>query len=201
MRSVKESNVPPPSRKLCKLPSVNWVQHSAQHASAQTFKQHPANLPKKQIQRTRKWAQRSFIMNKFLRFFAPPVFEGNKEQTQSAKLLYQIIRLIWVLPILLLTIGILGGRAEVMPPAIVISILLLILMALSQIGWVGLASTFLVAMIILLIGYADFQNAGNIQPSTLMFAIAIIMSGLLLGRRAPLVVAILVTVSHGVIVS
>ena len=139
-------------------------------------------------------------MNKFLRFFAPPVFEGNKEQTQSAKLLYQIIRLIWVLPILLLTIGILGGRAEVMPPAIVISILLLILMALSQIGWVGLASTFLVAMIILLIGYADFQNAGNIQPSTLMFAIAIIMSGLLLGRRAPLVTAILILVSHTIIV-
>ena len=139
-------------------------------------------------------------MNKFLRFFAPPVFEGNKEQTQSAKLLYQIIRLIWVLPILLLTIGILGGRAEVMPPAIVISILLLILMALSQIGWVGLASTFLTAMIILLIGYADFQNAGNIQPSTLMFAVAIIMSGLLLGRRAPLVTAILILVSHTIIV-
>jgi GAF domain-containing protein len=139
-------------------------------------------------------------MNKFLRFFAPPVFEGNKEQTQSAKLLYQIIRLIWVLPILLLTIGILGGRAEVMPPAIVISILLLILMALSQIGWVRLASTFLTAMIILLIGYADFQNAGNIQPSTLMFAVAIIMSGLLLGRRAPLVTAILILVSHTIIV-
>jgi len=139
-------------------------------------------------------------MNKFLRFFAPPVFEGNKEQTQSAKLLYQIIRLIWVLPILLLTIGILGGRAEVMPPAFVISILLLILMALSQIGWVSLASTFLIAMIILLIGYADFQNAGNIQPSTLMFAIAVIMSGLLLGRRAPLVTAILILVSHTLIV-
>jgi len=139
-------------------------------------------------------------MNKFLRFFAPPVFEGNKEQTQSAKLLYQIIRLIWVLPALLLTIGILGGRAEVIPPAIVISILLLILMALSQIGWVSLASTFLTAMIIMLIGYADFQNAGNIQPSTLMVAIAIIMSGLLLGRRAPLVTAILILVSHTIIV-
>ena len=139
-------------------------------------------------------------MNKFLRFFAPPVFEGNKEQTQSAKLLYQIIRLIWVLPVLLLTIGILGGRAEVIPPAIVISILLLILMALSQIGWVSLASTFLTAMIIMLIGYADFQNAGNIQPSTLMVAIAIIMSGLLLGRRAPLVTAILILVSHTIVV-
>ena len=139
-------------------------------------------------------------MNKFLRFFAPPVFQGNKEKTQSAKLLYQIIRLMWVLPILLVTIGILGRRAEVAPPAIVISIILLTIMVLSQIGSVGLASTFLTATIILLIGYADFQNAGNIQPSTLMFAIAIIMSGLLLGRRAPLVTAILILVSHTIIV-
>jgi GAF domain-containing protein len=55
-------------------------------------------------------------------------------------------------------------------------------------------------MIILIIGYADFQNAGNIQPSTLMFAIAIIMSGLLLGRRAPFVAAFLIIVLHTVIV-
>jgi len=134
------------------------------------------------------------------RFFSAPLFEGDSEKTRSAKLLYQIIRLIWILPILLVTIGILGGRAEVIPPAIVISISLLTLMVLNQIGRVGLASTFLTAMIILLIGYADFQNAGNIQPSTLMFAIAIIMSGLLLGRRAPLATAILILVSHTIIV-
>ena len=133
-------------------------------------------------------------------FFTAPVFEGDKEKTRSAKLLYQIITVIWVLPILLVTIGTLGGRAEVFPPAIVISISLLILMVLSRIGWVGLASTFITAMIILVFGYADFQNAGNIQPSTLIIAIAIIMSGLLLGRRAPLVAAILIAVSHAVIV-
>src|ERR1700752_714962 len=135
------------------------------------------------------------------RFLSAPVFEGDTEKTRAAKLLYQIIMVIWVLPILLVTIGILGGRAEVLPPAIVISISLLTLMGLSKIGRVGLASTFLTAMIVLVIGYADFQNAGNIQPSTLMFAIAIIMSGLLLGRRAPLVTAILILVLHTTIVS
>jgi len=107
---------------------------------------------------------------------------------------------IWVLPILLVTIGTLGRRAEVFPPAIVISICLLILMVLSRIGWVGIASTFITAMIILVFGYADFQNAGNIQPSTLIIAIAIIMSGLLLGRRAPLLTAILIAVTHAIIV-
>jgi putative methionine-R-sulfoxide reductase with GAF domain len=133
-------------------------------------------------------------------FFTAPVFEGNKEKTQSAKLLYQIITVIWVLPILLVSIGILGGRTEVIPPATVISIGLLILMVISRIGWVGPASTLITTMIVLLVGYADFQNAGNLQPSTLMFAVAIIMSGLLLGRRAPLVTAILIAVSHAVIV-
>ena len=140
------------------------------------------------------------MLNSIRRFFSAPIFEGDEEKTRSAQLLYQIIRVIWALPLLLVTIGILGGRAEVVPPAIVISLGLLTLMVFSQMGRVSLASTFLTAMIILLIGYADFQNAGNIQPSTLMFAIAIIMSGLLLGRRAPLVTAILILLSHTIIV-
>ena len=134
------------------------------------------------------------------RFLSAPVFEGDTEKTRAAKLLYQIISVIWVLPLLLVTIGILSGRAEVIPPAIVISVNLIILMVLSQNGWVGLASTFITAMIILVFAYADFQNAGNIQPSSLIIAIAIIMSGLLLGRRAPFVTAILIAISHSVIV-
>ena len=56
-------------------------------------------------------------------FFTAPVFEGDQEKTRSAQLLYQIIRVIWALPLLLVTIGILGGRAEVIPPAIVINTL------------------------------------------------------------------------------
>lgn len=134
------------------------------------------------------------------KFFSAPVFEGEKEKTQSAKLLYQIISVVWVLPILLVTIGTLSGRAEVIPPAIVISITLLILMFLSRMGWVRFASILITVMIVLLVSYADFQNAGNIQPSTLIVAIAIIMSGLLLSSRAPLVVAILIAISHGLIV-
>ena len=149
----------------------------------------PAHLP-----------ERKNIFTSIRGFFTAPVFEGDKEKTRSAQLLYQVIRVIWALPVLLVTIGIFGGRAEVVPPAIVISLGLLTLMVLGRMGRVALASTFLTAMIVLLIGYADFQNAGNIQPSTLMFAIAIIMSGLLLGRRAPLVTAILILVSHTIIV-
>src|ERR1044071_243841 len=90
-------------------------------------------------------------------FFTAPVFDGNEEKTRAAKLLFQIIRVLWVLPILLLTIGILGRRIEVIPPAVAISIGLLILMGLNRTGRVSLASTIITAMIILLIGYADFQ--------------------------------------------
>src|SRR4030095_4164391 len=133
-------------------------------------------------------------------FFTPPVFEGDKEKTRSAKLLYQIIKVVWVLPALLILIIILSGRTEVIPPAIVISIILIAMTFVIRKGWVRLASAIMTGMIILLFGYADFQNAGNIQPSTLMTAIAIITSGLLLGRRAPVVTAILIGVSHGVIV-
>lgn len=140
------------------------------------------------------------MLNSIRRFFSAPVFEDDKEKTRSAKLLYQIITVIWALPILLVVILVLGRRAEVIPPAIVISITLLTLMVLSRAGWLGLANTIMAGMIILVFGYADFQNAGNIQPSTLITAIAIIMSGLLLGRRAPLVTAVLIAVSHSIIV-
>jgi putative methionine-R-sulfoxide reductase with GAF domain len=140
------------------------------------------------------------MLNSIRRFFTAPVFEGDQEKTRSARLLYQIIRVIWVLPILLVSMAILSGRTEVIPPAIVITINLLILMVLSRQGRVGLAGTFITVMIVLVFGYADLQNAGNVQPSTLIVAIAIIMSGLLLGRRAPFVTAILIAVMHGVIV-
>src|SRR5689334_15356159 len=132
-------------------------------------------------------------------FFAPPVFEGDTEKTQAAKLLYQIVMVIWVLPILL-TIMFLAGRSEVVPPALIISITLLTLMVFTRLGWIASASTIITGMIFLVFVYADFQNVGNIQPSTLVTAIAIIMSGLLLGRRAPLVMAILIAVSHAMIV-
>jgi putative methionine-R-sulfoxide reductase with GAF domain len=139
-------------------------------------------------------------MNSISRFFSTPQFEGDKEKTQSAKLLYQIIIVIWILPLLLVTIGTLSGRPEVFPPAIVISISLLSLMIFTRMGWVGIAGGLLTAMIILVFAYADFQNAGNIQPSTLIIAVAIIMSGLLLGRRAPLVTAVLIALTHSFIV-
>jgi PAS domain S-box-containing protein len=142
------------------------------------------------------------FFNTLKRFYTAPVFEDDDEKTRSAKLLYQIITVIWGLPALLSVIIILNpaGRREVIPPAIVISITLLVLMIITRIGWVAIANTIITAMVILVFAYADFQNAGNIQPSTLVIAIAIIMSGLLLGRRAPLVTAVLITISHGVIV-
>lgn len=141
------------------------------------------------------------FLNKLRKFFAAPVFESDKERTQSAGLLYQIITVIWILPVLLVAMGSLGGRAEVFFPAVVISAGLLFLMAITQMGWVGLANTFITALIFLVFCFADYQNAGNVQPSTLITAVAIIMSGLLLGRRAPLVMAALIAVSHAFIVN
>jgi PAS domain S-box-containing protein len=141
------------------------------------------------------------LFNKIKKFFVAPVFEGSQERTQSAILLYQIITVLWILPALLVAMGGLSGRAEVFFPAVVISIGLLILMAITQMGWVGFANIFITAMVFLVFCFADYQNAGNIQPSTLIIAVVIIMSGLLLGRRAPIIMASLIAVSHALIVS
>ena len=103
------------------------------------------------------------FFDKFKSFVAAPVFEDDSEKTQSAKLLYQIINVLWGLPILLIVIMILNpaGRGEVIPPAIVISLTLVFLMIITRIGRVGIANTIITGMVILVFAYADFQNAGN----------------------------------------
>jgi putative methionine-R-sulfoxide reductase with GAF domain len=138
----------------------------------------------------------------FKNFLTAPIFAGDKEKTRAAHLLYQIIKVVWALPGLLIVVSILNSaqRGSAIPPAIVISVTLLVLMALSRAGWVDVANYIIVGMIILVVSYSDYVNGGNIQPSTLVIAIAIIMSGLLLGRRAPIVAAILIAVSHAFIV-
>ncbi|HMR98720.1 MAG TPA: PAS domain-containing protein [Anaerolineales bacterium] len=142
------------------------------------------------------------MLNSIRRFFTAPVFEGDTEKTRSAKLLYQIITIFWGLPALLGIMIVLSpaGRTEVIPPAIVISLVLAALMVVTRMGWIGSANTIILAMVFLIFAYADVQNAGNIQPSTFITAFAIIMSGLLLGRRAPLVMAGLIVVTHAAIV-
>lgn len=142
------------------------------------------------------------MLNSIRRFFTAPVFEGDTEKTRSAKLLYQIITIFWGLPVLLVIMIVLSsaGRTEVIPPAIVISLVLVTLMIVTRMGWIGPANTIILAMVFLIFTYADTQNAGNIQPSTLITAFAIIMSGLLLGKRAPLVMAGLIVVTHAAIV-
>ena len=142
------------------------------------------------------------MLNSIRRFFTAPVFEGDTEKTRSAKLLYQIITIFWGLPVLLGIMIVLSpaGRTEVIPPAIVISLVLAALMVVTRMGWIGSANTIILAMVFLIFAYADVQNAGNIQPSTFITAFAIIMSGLLLGKRAPLVMAGLIGVTHAAIV-
>src|ERR1700690_3728037 len=142
------------------------------------------------------------LTNMIKRFFTAPIFEGDKEKTRAVKLLYQIITVVWGLPVLLVVIIVLNpaGRGDVIPPAIIISIVLLMLMIFGRKGWVTLANSIIVGMTVLVFAYADYGNAGNIQPSTLVTAIAIIISGLLLGRRAPLIAATLIAISHAVIV-
>jgi PAS domain S-box-containing protein len=142
------------------------------------------------------------LFNAFKGFFSAPVFEGDKEKTQSARLLFQIFSVIWALPVLLVVIIVLNpvGRESVVPPAIIIPLALFALMVLARLGLVGFVNYVFVGVALLIFSYADYGNAGNVQPSTLMTAIAIIMSGLLLGRRAPVVVAAMIAATHAFIV-
>ncbi len=143
------------------------------------------------------------LLSKIKSFFTAPVFENNDEKTQSARLLYQIINVLWGLPALLVVIMILSPaeRGSVVPAAIIITITLSTLMIFGRIGWVTGANLIIVGLVVLVFGYADYGNAGSVQPSILVSAIALILSGLLLGKHAPFITAVVIGAVHAVIVS
>jgi GAF domain-containing protein len=79
--------------------------------------------------------------------------------------------------------------------------MLVILMLLNNADRANLASIVLVGTLVILFTYLNFYTAGAPLPLILLTVIAIMMSGLLLGSRAPIITALLLALQHAIIVS
>ena len=136
-------------------------------------------------------------------FFAAPVFEGNEEKTNDARLLHQIALVSWILPILAFYIASLN--IDISPFALrgglVFVVFLVLLMAFNRAGQVRLASTIMVGITILVFTYLTYAAAGEPRPAVIMTVIAIMMGGLLLGTQGAFVAAILLAIQNTVIVA
>jgi PAS domain S-box-containing protein len=146
-------------------------------------------------------------MNKFFTvlksFFTAPVFEGDQEKAYSAKLLHQITMAVWSLPFVAVFVSFLNPSLArfVLPTAIVLVVAQIIIMFLNHVGRVRLASNILVGLMCIVLTYLNYSGAGEPRPLLLLTVIAIMMSGLLLGGRSPIVVAILLATQHIIILS
>ena len=143
------------------------------------------------------------MMKSFSSFFNPPVFLEDEEKTRVAKLLHQILLAMWSLPVLAVIVIPLNPTASrfLIPAASVLVAVLVFLMVLNHAGRSNLASIFLVGTLVILFTYLNFNTAGAPLPLILLTVIAIMMSGLLLGSRAPIITALVLGLQHAVIVS
>jgi len=143
------------------------------------------------------------MMKSFSSFFSPPFFPEDEEKTRVAKLLHQILLAIWSLPILAVIVIFFNPSSSrfLNPAASALAAMLVILMLLNHAGRSNLASILLVGTLVILFTYLNFYTAGAPLPLILLTVIAIMMSGLLLGSRAPIITALLLGLQHAIIVS
>lgn len=134
------------------------------------------------------------------RLFSPPAFAEDPDKTRDARLLEQIIVTSLVIPILTTTINLIRPTLPfVIPANIVFAAILIALFFLNRLGYVKLASIIIVSVLTVLSTLLNFLNGGEIQAFILITVIVILMSGLLLGGRAPVIVGLFLVAQHIVI--
>jgi len=143
------------------------------------------------------------MMKSFSSFLNSPIFPQDEEKTRIAKLLHQILLALWSLPILAEIVIFFNPTASrfLNPAATALAAILVILMLLNHAGRAKLASMLLIGTLVILFTYLNFYTAGAPLPLILLTVIAIMMSGLLLGSRAPIITALLLGLQHAIIVS
>ena len=143
------------------------------------------------------------MMKSFSSFLNSPIFPQDEEKTRIAKLLHQILLALWSLPILAEIVIFFNPTASrfLNPAATALAAILVILMLLNHAGRSKLASILLIGTLVILFTYLNFNTGGAPLPLILLTVIAIMMSGLLLGSRAPIITALLLGLQHAIIVS
>src|SRR5688572_31631810 len=134
---------------------------------------------------------------------SPPVFPNDMEKTRTAKLLYQITLVTASLPILAILVAFINPSTAsyVLPAGVVLTVALLVIFGLNQSGMVTAASGVLIGTLVVVFTYLNYSNAGEPRPLILLTVIAVLMSGLLLGKQIPILIAIYLGIQHAIMVA
>jgi GAF domain-containing protein len=136
-------------------------------------------------------------------FLTPPVFAGDEDKTSLAGLLHRLLLISWGLPGLVLIVMLINppSRPALLPVLLVFTVLLAGLMVVNRTGRVMLTSYLFISLMVIVFSYVDYQNHGTPRPLLILAVLVIIMSGLLLGSRAPIIAAIIQLGLHAAIVA
>jgi GAF domain-containing protein len=134
------------------------------------------------------------------RLFSPPVFPGDPDKTRDARLVHQISATSLALPVLAITFYLINPTQPfALTASVIFMVTLVVLLFLNRAGHVRLAGALIVSILAGLFTSFNFINAGQIRSILLVTVTVILMSGLVLGPRAPIIVAIFLAVQHLII--
>jgi GAF domain-containing protein len=126
------------------------------------------------------------MFNSIKRLLSPPVFHGDEERTRAAELLNTVLLGLTALSVTALVILIQGGTA-LASAYIVVGIFLLLLIAFQipmRMGYVKPVGIAVIILFTLTITLAVASGGTVRVPGVALFVAAIVMSGLIIGRRA-----------------
>ncbi|PWH12638.1 MAG: hypothetical protein DDG60_12045 [Anaerolineae bacterium] len=134
---------------------------------------------------------------------SPPVFPNDEDKTSRALALFQVQTALFALSVIVLPVSFLVPTLGITLTIITSSVTstLLISYWLSQKGYLTVASYLTVITTIAAIIYLDYTGRGDARPLLIFSVIPIFVSGLLLGFRATMATAILMGISHALLVS
>lgn len=136
------------------------------------------------------------------KFLSPPVFPGDEEKTSRAQALFQLQAVLVVLGLAILPVAILNPaqRSLVIGSALFTNTASLISYLLARRGHLNAASYLILGSVTAALIYLDYTGRGETRPVLLFSIVPIFVAGWVLGARATIGTAIVMAVSHVIIV-
>lgn len=136
------------------------------------------------------------------KLLSPPVFPGNQEKTSRAQALFQLQAVLFVFGLAILPVAILNPaqRSLVIGTALFTNTASLISYLLARRGHLNAASYLILGSVTAALIYLDYTGRGETRPVLLFSIVPIFVAGWVLGARATIGTAIVMAVSHAIIV-
>ncbi len=136
------------------------------------------------------------------KFPSPPVFPDDEEKTSRAAALHQVQITLFALSLAALPVSLFNPSLRLVLITLTLSINIITILShvVSRRGNVALASYLSIASVVAAIIFLDYTGRGQMRPLLIFSVVPILVSGLVLGLRATIGVALVMSIAHGILV-